>query len=731
MDGMNRKIGMIYSLLLLVLCSCSNDLDSLHGGAAAKGIPVQFTAECPQDGFPYTRAGSGLKDKMVFEANDVIHVTATFYSDKEAKDSLTTKYVTLKLNKDNEWVNENELLEMNWPWNSGCARFKAYYLAEWDAALDGSTLRPTEVVVADKMVVLDRFFSDEGDVNPDPLEAETDIVEYGHAVNLQFKHLCTRLTIVGVDDADEYWLKYNSEANPLPNACVLKRNTDNTLSFDFETEKSGKVAAPVFDIEEDGKSHKAVTFHLKPGNYETFVLTRRNNAAYITISNVEELNGLLPNTPYEVFIEDLQGNITPDDDDDDWWDGEVDPMPEHGNFNVKEFMEAIRDSKQYACKLGTEDVVLLEKSPNRNEVTLKRDVDFKGETCPSVVLEALSSFDGGENTISGVAHTLFSQLSGKVSRLNLKAETVTNKVESGSLQTKWGILAGECSGVVEDVNLMDGTLEVEVKKAELYEVGLLIGSVKSGSTLSGITLGGNLSVSISPAAGLEGAAYEVNVGGMIGQCGGVLDGFSVAGTVTVKNACTGYGNRYTGGVAGVVAGGTVRTGKVSATVDAGAAIGSWNYTGGVTGTVRDNVGSHTTATLAGVTASGSVTGGAIHVLEGGDNPHSATGGIVGHVQQSSVTGCAASNLVSIGQYEESASGKGHEYYSIGGCIGSIVSNQPISNNSRHTSFNATQFNGYGDHYHAGRFAGIGNEAALKEAGNTATEDSGLFVGHDK
>lgn len=47
---MNKKIGIIYSMLLLVLCSCHNELAPLSGRDIREGVPVQFTVECPQYG---------------------------------------------------------------------------------------------------------------------------------------------------------------------------------------------------------------------------------------------------------------------------------------------------------------------------------------------------------------------------------------------------------------------------------------------------------------------------------------------------------------------------------------------------------------------------------------------------------------------------------------------------------------------------------------------------------
>lgn len=39
---MNRRIGIIYSILLLVLCGCRKELDELPGRNAREEMPVRF-----------------------------------------------------------------------------------------------------------------------------------------------------------------------------------------------------------------------------------------------------------------------------------------------------------------------------------------------------------------------------------------------------------------------------------------------------------------------------------------------------------------------------------------------------------------------------------------------------------------------------------------------------------------------------------------------------------------
>lgn len=118
---MNKKIGIIYSMLLLVLCSCHNELASLSDRNIRKGVPVQFTVECPQYDMQTTRS---ITDKREFKTGDVIHVSAVFKLDKEGESE--KQYATLTLTEEG-WVNETDF-PMNWPWNAVNATFTAYYL---------------------------------------------------------------------------------------------------------------------------------------------------------------------------------------------------------------------------------------------------------------------------------------------------------------------------------------------------------------------------------------------------------------------------------------------------------------------------------------------------------------------------------------------------------------------------------------------------------------------------
>ena len=720
---MNKKIGIIYSMLLLVLCSCHNELASLSDRNIRKGVPVQFTVECPQYDMQTTRS---ITDKREFKTGDVIHVSAVFKLDKEGESE--KQYATLTLTEEG-WVNETDF-PMNWPWNAVNATFTAYYLEKWNGPITDSTpLKP---------VVLDRFvYQTTEENNPDPLKAEVADVKNGHAVHLKFRHLCTRLTIEDIGDEEEYWLKYKTflgeeNSQVLLNACQLTLQ-DNTLKFEFVHEESDKVSAQVFTNEENGK--RTATFHLAPDNYSTFMLRRRNDYPYITISQVDKLNKLEANKEYVISLENLTGNIHPDDSDDEWWNDRDPEIPDYKDFKIQDFLNALQQCEQdYICNTKKGDpITVLKKDEYRKEMHLMTDVDFEYGTFQSVELPNTVTFDGGGKSILGVAHPLFSTLYGTVKELDIENAKIDSK-DSG-IKTEWGILARECDGgIISNVNLINSELKVTIPHTTndpAYNIGALIGWVKSGN-ISNIQLVDNISVTVDSQD--ENSYYILSVGGVIGQFNGTLmkmSNLTGGSVIHVTNSSQGHSTRYTGGVIGHL-NGIIQDCEVNVMVDASKSIGTWNYVGGIAGVARTTLSEKNTTidntpSIMNISVVGSVIGGRIPQYERNEEgktitSHSSTGGIVGHVQAASVTGGVTFSKVSIAtNYNVSD----YTYYTIGGVIGSMKNALHISNNEGWDKFNADFYKAY--HYHAGTFCGGGGTTTDLKKENTA-EGTGAFVG---
>ncbi|WP_444327242.1 fimbrillin family protein [Paraprevotella clara] len=729
---MKRQIEwMVYGIMLLLSVGCREDVDALYGVKSRPGIPVCFTTAWPQDVAGLKR---GIADKKDFKEADVIHVSAEFTLDPLTTESQTeekvTKYTILTL-ENGAWVNTRteEQYEMTWPWNAKEAKFTAYYLENWTGPI-------AQVGVELEPVVLDRFAYRDSVFNPDPLEAVTEKVEYGHAVHLAFHHLCTRLTLVGVDDEDEYGLRFKPVGGverSLQNACTMKLDEKNRLHFRFVEEESRQITAQV----DDEGGEKSVTFHLAPGDYSTFSLLKRSEYAYITISDVQELGELKAGESYTVSLEDLKSNITPDDGDN-WWDDKDDPTVEKYNgFNVKDFMNAIKEcNKDYTCTLYGDTVTLLQKNKHRNEMKLMANVDFNGESFIPEDLPDIVTFNGGGFSILNLVNPMFNTLYGTVENLNLRGARLIHKESDPDASltvdhdTGWGVLARVCEGgTVSNVSLADAELDITLHNGDgldkAYCIGALVGKLPRGS-LTDIMLSGSIKVT-AEAANPE-AAYTSCMGGVVGQCNGTLANVDnlrggSGAEIVVTNKCRGTGSRYTGGVVGLLtdANGALEGGNVRVSVHAEEAEGSWNYTGGVAGGVRFG------ALISDVTVAGNVTGGKVADYKE-TNTHSAVGGLVGYVDKASVTGGIAFGKVAMSP--DYPSPNDHSWYTLGGVIGAMRDAVEIARNEGRNRFDTAPYEGK-SHYEAGTFtAGSGSTSELKGKGNSA-DGTGAFVGSDK
>lgn len=729
---MKRQIEwMVYGIMLLLSVGCREDVDALYGVKSRPGIPVCFTTAWPQDVAGLKR---GIADKKDFKEADVIHVSAEFTLDPLTTESQTeekvTKYTILTL-ENGAWVNTRteEQYEMTWPWNAKEAKFTAYYLENWTGPI-------AQVGVELEPVVLDRFAYRDSVFNPDPLEAVTEKIEYGHAVHLAFHHLCTRLTLVGVDDEDEYGLRFKSVGGverSLQNACTMKLDEDNRLYFRFVEEESRQITAQV----DDEGDEKSVTFHLAPGDYSTFSLLKRSEYAYITISDVQELGELKAGESYTVSLEDLKSNITPDDGDN-WWDDKDDPtVGTYEGFDVKDFMNAIKEcNKDYTCTLNGDTVTLLQKSKHRNEMKLMANVDFNGESFIPEDLPDIVTFNGGGFSILNLVNPMFNTLYGTVENLNLRGARLIHKESDPDASltvdhdTGWGVLARVCEGgTVSNVSLADAELDITLHNGDgldkAYCIGALVGKLPRGS-LTDIMLSGSIKVT-AEAANPE-AAYTSCMGGVVGQCNGTLANVDnlrggSGAEIVVTNKCRGTGSRYTGGVVGLLtdANGALEGGNVRVSVHAEEAEGSWNYTGGVAGGVRFG------ALISDVTVAGNVTGGKVADYKE-TNTHSAVGGLVGYVDKASVTGGIAFGKVAM--FPDYPSPNDHSWYTLGGVIGAMRDAVEIARNEGRNRFDTAPYEGK-SHYEAGTFtAGSGSTSELKGKGNSA-DGTGAFVGSDK
>lgn len=721
---MCNKVNLIYFVLLLLLCSCSSDFDSLYGGSGSEGTPVRFTAEWPHDDRPASRA---IADKLEFKDKDVIQVSAVFKLDPKTTggtEKTVTKYTSLTFENGN-WINKttSDKFNMDWPWNALSGSFTAYYLSDWNGPI-------TDVGKPSKPVLLDRFEYEGRVINPDPLKAEIKDVPYGHAVDLKFNHLCTRLVIEDIGSENEYWLKLKtpSDDNVLSNACTITLNADNTLAFGFVGEESKKISSGVDDV----NGRRSITFNLDPDmDYSTFSLTHRNGYSYLTIYNVEDLRkGMLKaGETYVLSLKDFIGNINQDYMDDDWWEGS-EPEVIYKDFIVQDFLDAIEKCKEdYTCHVDGKDITLLKKDPYRQEMLLMEAVDFQNAEFDPVILHSFVTFDGGGKKcgIYNLKHPLFKTIYGKVTALQLRNAKLEYDDSDAEPNADWGlgVLGRVCDGAhISNVKLADAEVNVRImnntNEDRTYNIGSLIGQMKSGE-LSDVTLMNDITVKVQSE---NENSYIVCVGGVIGQSSGEVHNIDNSDLMTVTNSCIGHSSRYTGGLVGLLTG-QISNCDVNTNVDSSGAAGSWNYAGGIVGSARTSNAS-TPAYIRNSTVSGRVEGG----MAKGYNAlgtHSSTGGMVGHVHEAEVSNGEVFSKVHVdpgyGATTENL------YYTIGGVVGAIsVNSNMIRKNYGNIYFDSSIYTQ--PHYIVGNFCGGGgDETDLRSKGNAA-RGNGSFVGYE-
>ena len=237
---------------------------------------------------------------------------------------------------------------------------------------------------------------------------------------------------------------------------------------------------------------------------------------------------------------------------------------------------------------------------------LAKDITLSGSFTP-IGGSITGNFDGGGHTISGLMISgsgsdvgFFGEIGsgGVVKNLNFQNPNVSF---TGTVATSIGVLAGESSGGIENVNVMGNTARVSGNTANTMSqnIGGLVGQQTSGTITSSMT-----SVDVS-----NGTMFEENyIGGLVGnQTGGTIENSTASGNVSNG----GNAEDYMGGLVGNQTGGTITNSTASGDVSNGGA--SEDYMGGLVG--------FQSGTITSSIASGDVSD--------GGNPQDYMGGLVG------------------------------------------------------------------------------------------------------
>lgn len=730
---MKKYISVIVSLILsCCLLSCTEEQWLKNGGVTEQqgGLPIEFVMEfAPTQ--PLTRAdGTEITiegEKTEFENGDIIQIVANFYckdTDGDSnvlmsEESICTMLQYQKSDNDDmgKWVNykaeNNKDRPLYWPWKSEKATFQAFYYPGFNGYIDGTTLP----------VLLDSV-----DVKTNPLMAqETAMIPYGNAVSLTFEHICTRLVLTDLEDVTggasytNLWLENLSATLGNAFKLSLKGKNEETNSdlengklsfkYSFTSEQNeeqkvligGKSATITTNNNGTSSNETAIIFFLPAGDYSNAALTRRFGRPLLNWNNVNGLKSLETVKSYIVSLNELKGNITIEDDDD-WWEDDKKPIkPEEGCFDLNTFLQCIHDGKSYSYNDSNGKIITVLEKGQDNQLYLTQNIDFDNQDFTSQTIPQAVILNGNGHYFSQVKKSVFSQIDGEVHNLGFKNCTASvDLTRTGINNYRFGILTNTNYGIIDNMRLSEISINVNsIEDGGTYEVGSLVGD--SQGAISNIELD-NIKVTTNE-PNVNSATFAF--GGLIGQTtkGGTLEkvtmytdqSISVTNSIKLKQ-----GNIYTGGLIGLSSS-NIKECSVRADVSTANATGVWIYTGGLVGSMRNQIkgssGSDTDTSTGGSTETltedntdtstededhillessqniGTVTGGEC-IGQVDDNiistGHSATGGLVGYSLRVDIKNCIVDGKVTsyIGENHNDAT-HAYEFYTIGGLAGAV------------------------------------------------------------
>ena len=712
-----RYISAAIAILLLAGCS-DDDLLRTDRDDADGELPVEFSFEWP--GITETRGFDDATVKTKFTDGDVIHVVGTFktsalQTDGSYKDGTTARYGALKYNgKTRQWeaVAGNKL---TWPSISTEGKFYAYYLSS-TSGMFTSYDSPVTVSLSD--------------VTPesDPLMApETAYMQYGHAVKLQFEHLCTYLTLVDLEPmvATNYFFyapivgTEDGGSKPFNNAfsLTLVANTDSDdpdllgtpqLKFNFTQVENAQYDNRIFisgratsgDEEDEEGEMRTVTkvgYFLEPGTYNTFKVEYSAIApqTYEYLSyNYSDIPPAVEGVEYENIPPDLEAGrtytltvtkspgitiVSPPSGE--GWDEETPPA----DVDVRDFLDAVRNSRGYTNQHGTE---ILEAVPGGTRLLTNVDFgnynyeDFSNELgfMPDVLQG--QTFDGDYHYIKNLGCPLFRYNYGTITNLGIENVNFTavsqeysyGNVERDEDRSRHGAVCmwNRPEGTINNVRVSDVTMNIEVvytndsdDGGEVHNIGGITGS-NTGRLIS-IAMGGTFNITVG---GSDVQNAEVLIGGVCGQNAGEgrINDISMLDddfAMNITNNCTGnLGSYSVGGIVGASSGYISGVILSDVAIKAARSSGVVSNIGGMAGKL--DVSENSTAYMTSCILSGSIEAGttkAYDYIRG----QAYTGGMAGYDNNVPVTGCRSSVSVS-----GAPSVEDNVIYGTGGAFGIIA-----------------------------------------------------------
>ena len=630
MFGQTKKHSLI--LLLLFLAGCTDGSLADRPADAGGELPVEFEFALP----PRTRAFDG-EVKKSFVSGDVIHIIGTFETrelqeDGEYKEGKLKRYGAMSYNgKTWEPLAGSNL---TWPSVSVNGTFEAYYIYGSNGVLtDATTPEPI-------------FLAGIDPAKGDPMHAESEKeIVYGHAVKLDFEHLCAYLTLVDLEPqvSTAYWFT-RDEGEPFHNAFTFDLKKDESgdpkFAFEFCAKPSEKdfpdlicIAAEakgetVFDDSGMQKTITKASYFLEPGYYETFSICYPGadkvfKYLQYDYNKVPEESGgvgkenskpdLAAGRTYTLTITKAPGVIIDSPSSGEGWhDGS--PYYELTEKQVEDFLKAVAGKQDY-------DIVVKENGEERTvhilETTAegtrllenldfqyflyfdyeKKSSKFDSNFVPNI--DEGNVFDGDYHYIKHLGSPLFRYNYGTVKNIgiqevNIEATTYEddkNYDDHNKDMSRIGALCMWNRGTVNNVRVkkvtmtvsVDSQIEPGVDGSETHNIGCVAGS-NTGS-ISEVAMSGEFVLTVSG----TNANASVLIGGILGQnaAGGTVSGVTPLEadlTILITNQCTGeIGSYSVGGVVGESTG--ILSGIIlsDVTIDGSDSQGVTSYMGGIAG----------------------------------------------------------------------------------------------------------------------------------------------------
>lgn len=720
---MIKKLIYIFGFILqgLLLWSCSDELSITTGGNendTLNELPVEFNIIMPEDA---TRGFLNSDNvKRIFTNGDMIHILGTFqinYDDLttgEKVEETVTRYGALRFNGIIWQAVEGS--DLTWPSQSVSGQFKAYYISDSDGVL--TPANPSNSYLLSEITPA-----------TDPLYASSEAgIAYGNGVPLKFYHLCAYLTLINMEPqvSDQFWFTSSGlidadthESLTFNNAFEIElgkdANEQPTLSFNFVQQQNSSysngvyiIGYPVKQTDDNGNEfgNPQVSFFLEPGYYETFdiVYPAGSSTTYPYLKydykNITSIPGGETADPIEP---DLQGGVTytlditksqgitistPSESTD--WDDSGYNYP----VDVEDFLKAASSGQDYTYEDPDTGAVTTILRKTSTGVELLKNVDFRNFRYEDFIdknfqpdLNADYVFEGGLHYIRNLADPLFRYNRGTIRNLGVTNVTSTiisyETSDNTTDNSRNGALCHLNEGQISNIRLYDVTLNVYVRcesenGSETHNIGGLVGS--NTGMISEVSFSENFVINVTGLSSDSNVTnppsrnYPVNakvlIGGISGQNAGLITNVTTKTgfTLSINNSCVGNSGEYSvGGFVGDATGSLTEITMSNISIDCTKSQGVVSYLGGMAGQLQGSSESATILSVSDCTAGGSIKAGNT-VKYGALTSGSYSGGLVGAVLNSSITGCYSAVAVA-----GSSSANSDVTYATGGVIGRVRS----------------------------------------------------------